>query len=68
MTGALALHKMTLNAALDPVPPAPSRHRRMGRVGVWGVLAAVGLALGAATYCHWRRRGLPRIIATWSLG
>lgn len=59
VTGALALHKMTLNAALDRVPPA---HPDIAGWGAWapGVFwLPWGLALGAATYCHWRRRRLP---------
>jgi hypothetical protein len=56
VTGALSLHRITLNVALERVPaPRPD-------VEGWGAWAPGllwlpwGLALGAATYCYWRRR------------
>ena len=56
VTGALSLHRITLNVALERVPaPQPD-------VEGWGAWAPGllwlpwGLALGAATYCYWRRR------------
>ncbi len=58
VTGALSLHRMELNAALDRVPkPHPD-------IAGWGAWAPGlfwlpwGVALAGATYCYWRRRQL----------